>query len=127
MRGAMCSAHSRTRTVVYPRTRSIRHIKTLWGAVKGFSPEVTSHIKTNERITMDLVTLAAIAGNISVLGYGLAALGPGIGLGIMFGKALESTARQPEASGKLNVIMYIGLAIIEVLALLGFVAFMMAQ
>jgi len=57
----------------------------------------------------------------------LAALGPGIGLGIMFGKALESTARQPEASGKLNVIMYIGLAIIEVLALLGFVAFMMAR
>ncbi len=76
---------------------------------------------------MDLVTLAEIAGNISVLGYGMAALGPGIGLGIMFGKALESTARQPEASGKLNVIMYIGLAIIEVLALLGFVAFMMAQ
>ena len=44
---------------------------------------------------MDLVTLAAVAGNLSVLGYGLAALGPGIGLGIMFGKALESTARQP--------------------------------
>lgn len=76
---------------------------------------------------MDLVTLAEITGNLSVLGYGLAALGPAIGLGIMFGKALESTARQPEASGKLNVIMYIGLAIIEVLALLGFVAFMMAQ
>ncbi|MBS6346345.1 MAG: ATP synthase F0 subunit C [Alloscardovia omnicolens] len=76
---------------------------------------------------MDLVTLATVAGNLSVLGYGLAALGPGIGLGIMFGKALESTARQPEASGKLNVIMYIGLAIIEVLALLGFVAFMMAR
>ncbi|WP_418969037.1 ATP synthase F0 subunit C [Alloscardovia omnicolens] len=76
---------------------------------------------------MDLLTLAAISGNISVLGYGIAALGPAIGLGIMFGKALESTARQPEASGKLNVIMYIGLAIIEVLALLGFVAFMMAR
>lgn len=76
---------------------------------------------------MDLVTLAEISGNLSVLGYGLAALGPAIGLGIMFGKALESTARQPEASGKLNVIMYIGLAIIEVLALLGFVAFMMAR
>ncbi|TCD54095.1 ATP synthase F0 subunit C [Alloscardovia theropitheci] len=76
---------------------------------------------------MDFVTLAEVAGNISVLGYGIAALGPAIGLGIMFGKALESTARQPEASGKLNVIMYIGLAIIEVLALLGFVAFMMAR
>ncbi|MDD6374065.1 MAG: F0F1 ATP synthase subunit C, partial [Bifidobacteriaceae bacterium] len=44
---------------------------------------------------------------------------------IMFGKAMESTARQPELSNKLNTIMYIGLAIIEVLALLGFVAFIM--
>ena len=41
---------------------------------------------------MDLTTLAEVAGNLSVLGYGLAAIGPGIGLGIMFGKAMESTA-----------------------------------
>ena len=70
---------------------------------------------------MDLTTLAEVAGNLSVLGYGLAAIGPGIGLGIMFGKAMESTARQPEMANKINTIMYIGLAIIEVLALLGFV------
>ncbi|MDD6461249.1 MAG: ATP synthase F0 subunit C [Bifidobacteriaceae bacterium] len=74
---------------------------------------------------MDLTTLAEGAGNLSVLGYGLAAIGPGIGLGIMFGKAMESTARQPEMANKINTIMYIGLAIIEVLALLGFVAFIM--
>lgn len=43
----------------------------------------------------------------------------------MFGKAMESTARQPEMANKINTIMYIGLAIIEVLALLGFVAFIM--
>lgn len=74
---------------------------------------------------MDLTTLAEVAGNLSVLGYGLATLGPGIGLGIMFGKAMESTARQPEMANKINTIMYIALAIIEVLALLGFVAFIM--
>ena len=74
---------------------------------------------------MDLTTLAEVAGNLSVLGYGLAAIGPGIGLGIMLGKAMESTARQPEMANKINTIMYIGLAIIEVLALLGFVAFIM--
>ena len=74
---------------------------------------------------MDLTTLAEVAGNLSVLGYGLAAIGPVIGLGIMFGKAMESTARQPEMANKINTIMYIGLAIIEVLALLGFVAFIM--
>ncbi|BAR06231.1 ATP synthase F0 subunit C [Scardovia inopinata] len=76
---------------------------------------------------MDLVTLAAVGGNLSVLGYGLATLGPSIGLGMIFGKALESTARQPEVSNKLNTIMYIGFAVVEVLALLGFVAFLMAK
>ena len=48
--------------------------------------------------------------------------GPGIGLGILFGKAMESTARQPEMSGKIQTIMFIGLALVEVLALIGFVA-----
>ena len=45
-----------------------------------------------------------------------------IGLGILFGKAMESTARQPEVSGKIQMIMFIGLALVEVLGLLGFVA-----
>ncbi len=71
---------------------------------------------------MNIITLAEIAGNLSVVGYGLATLGPGIGLGILFGKAMESTARQPEMSGKIQVIMFIGLALVEVLALIGFVA-----
>lgn len=76
---------------------------------------------------MDIITLAEVAGNLSVLGYGLAAIGPGIGLGIVVGKALESTARQPEMAGKLQTLMFIGAALIELLGLLGFVAFMMAQ
>ena len=53
---------------------------------------------------------------------GIGTLGPGIGLGILFGKAMESTARQPEMSGKIQTIMFIGLALVEVLALIGFVA-----
>ena len=71
---------------------------------------------------MDIITLAEVAGNLSVIGYGIGTLGPGIGLGILFGKAMESTARQPEMSGKLQTIMFIGLALVEVLALIGFVA-----
>ena len=62
---------------------------------------------------MDIITLAQVTGSLSVIGYGLATLGPGLGLGILFGKAMESTARQPEVSG---------LALVEVLGLLGFVA-----
>ena len=71
---------------------------------------------------MDILTLAEVAGNLSVIGYGIGTLGPGIGLGILFGKAMESTARQPEMSGKIQTIMFIGLALVEVLALIGFVA-----
>ncbi len=76
---------------------------------------------------MDIITLAEVAGNISVLGYGVAAIGPGIGMGILGGKALESTARQPEVAGRIQTLMFIGLALIELLGLLGFVAFVMTM
>lgn len=76
---------------------------------------------------MDIITLAAVAGNLNVLGYGIAALGPALGLAIVVGKALESTARQPEIAGKLQTLMFIGAALIELLGLLGFVAFMLVM
>ena len=76
---------------------------------------------------MDIITLAEVAGNISVLGYGVAAIGPGIGMGILVGKALESTAHQPEVAGRIQTLMFIGLALIELLGLLGFVAFVMTM
>jgi F-type H+-transporting ATPase subunit c len=60
-------------------------------------------------------------GSINVIGYGLATLGPAIGLGILIGKALESMARQPEAAGMVRTSMFIGIAVVEALALLGFV------
>ena len=55
--------------------------------------------------------------------YGLAAIGPGIGIGIVFGKAIEAVARQPEAQGLVTPLMYVGFALAEALALLGFVLF----
>ncbi|MFA5890182.1 MAG: ATP synthase F0 subunit C [Actinomycetota bacterium] len=55
--------------------------------------------------------------------YGLAAIGPGIGIGIVFGKAIEAIARQPEAQSLVQPVMYIGFALTEALALLGFVLF----
>lgn len=60
-------------------------------------------------------------GSLNVIGYGLAAIGPGIGIGILIGKAVEAMARQPEAANTVRTNMFIGIAIIEVLALLGFV------
>jgi F-type H+-transporting ATPase subunit c len=60
-------------------------------------------------------------GSLNVLGYGLATLGPGIGLGILIGRAVESMARQPEAAGMVRTTMFIGIAVVEALALLAFV------
>ena len=65
--------------------------------------------------------IAQLSGNLNVLGYGLGAVGPGIGLGILIGKALEGIARQPEAAGMVRTTMFIGLAFVEALALFGFV------
>jgi F-type H+-transporting ATPase subunit c len=55
--------------------------------------------------------------------YGLAAIGPGIGIGIIFGKAIEAVARQPEAQGLVQPLMFLGFALAEALALFGFVLF----
>jgi F-type H+-transporting ATPase subunit c len=64
-------------------------------------------------------------GNIGAIGsglvYGLGAIGPGIGLGFLIGKAIESMARQPEAAGMVRTTMFLGIAFVEALALFGFV------
>ena len=71
---------------------------------------------------MEPTVLAEISGNINSVGYGLAAIGPGIGIGILVGKALEGIARQPEATNVLRTNMFLGIAFVEALALIGLVA-----
>ena len=71
---------------------------------------------------MEISNLAELTGNIATIGYGLATLGPGIGPGILIGKALEGMARQPEVANTLRTNMFIGVAFVEVLALLGLIA-----
>lgn len=69
---------------------------------------------------MDATTvLAEINGNIATVGYGLAAIGPAIGVAIVVGKTIESIARQPELASRLTVLMYIGIAFTEALAFIG--------
>ena len=52
------------------------------------------------------------------LGLGLAALGCGIGLGLIGMGAMNGMARQPEAIGRLQVVMLIALAFVELVFLL---------
>jgi F-type H+-transporting ATPase subunit c len=65
-----------------------------------------------------------ILNGIVAIGAGLAVLtglGAGIGMGIATSKAAEAVARQPEASGKINSVLLLGLAITESTAIYGFV------
>ena len=51
------------------------------------------------------------------IAVGLGVIGPGIGMGAAVAAAIDATARQPEAEGKVRTLMFIGLAFIEALAL----------
>ncbi|WP_433264517.1 ATP F0F1 synthase subunit C [Actinosynnema sp. CS-041913] len=81
---------------------------------------------------MSAITLAQEAANqnlnqgLAAIGYGLAAIGPGIGVGLIFSSVINGTARQPEARGVLLSLAWTTFAIVEVLALLGFVVYFLA-
>lgn len=63
-----------------------------------------------------------ITGSLMAVGYGLAAIGPGVGIGIIVGRTNEAIARQPELAGALRTNMFIGIAFTEALALIGIAA-----
>ena len=67
-----------------------------------------------------------ISGSLALIGYGLAAIGPGVGIGIVAGNAVQAMARQPEAAGMVRTTMFLGIAFTEALALIGFVLFFLA-
>ncbi|MEZ4200108.1 MAG: ATP synthase F0 subunit C [Candidatus Paceibacterota bacterium] len=67
---------------------------------------------------MNADALKAVAMGIAA-GFGV--LGPGIGLGILVSKALEAIGRNPEASGKVQATMFIGIAFVEALAIFALV------
>ena len=56
-------------------------------------------------------------GSVGPIGAGLAAIGAGIGIGQIGGKAVEGIARQPEAVGKIQLNMIIAAALVEGVAL----------
>ena len=59
--------------------------------------------------------------------YGLAAIGPGVGIGIVVGNAVQAMARQPESAGMVRTTMFLGIAFTEALALIGFVVFILLK
>lgn len=70
--------------------------------------------------------IETLKGAIALIGYGLGAVGPGIGIGIVVGNAITAMARQPEMAGVVRTTMFLGIAFTEALALIGFVLFFIA-
>lgn len=62
-----------------------------------------------------------MVGSLSVIGFGLAAIGGGIGVGLIFAAYMTSVARQPESQRVLQPMLFLGFALVEALAILGFV------
>ena len=77
----------------------------------------------------DILPLAEVAGEAAEFGVdankalalgiatGIGAIGPGIGVGYLIGKTIESTARQPEMAGRIFVNMILTAALVEGVAL----------
>ncbi|HEU5140705.1 MAG TPA: F0F1 ATP synthase subunit C [Bacillales bacterium] len=59
--------------------------------------------------------------------FGLAAIGAGIGNGLVVSRTIEGTARQPEARGSLMGLMFLGIGLVEALPIIavvfGFILF----
>jgi F-type H+-transporting ATPase subunit c len=62
--------------------------------------------------------LAVVAAGLAL---GLAAIGAGIGNGLVVGRTIEGIARQPEMRGMLQTQMFIGLALVEALPVIALV------
>ncbi|MFI6096904.1 ATP F0F1 synthase subunit C [Lentzea sp. NPDC051213] len=77
------------------------------------------------------IVLAQDAANINpglaLIGYGLGAIGPGIGVGLIWAAVINGTARQPEARGPLMSIAWTTFVLVEVLALIGLVLYFIAS
>ena len=84
--------------------------------------EAVSHLVAQLNADDQKAANAAIGAGFA---YGLAAIGPGVGIGYVVGKAIEAMARQPEAAGMVRTTMFLGIAFTEALALIGFVVFIL--
>lgn len=63
---------------------------------------------------MDIEAAKVLAAGFAI---GIGAIGPGLAVGNMVGKAVEGIARQPEAAGRIQTAMFIGIAFAEAIAL----------
>ncbi len=87
---------------------------------------IAAQVLAQADLTGDEVKAAAAAEGAG-FAYGLAAIGPGIGIGYLVGQAVQAMARQPEAASDVQTTMFLGVAFTEALALIGFVVFILLK
>lgn len=63
--------------------------------------------------------LAEVNGHLSAVAVGAAAIGPGVGIGLVFAAYIQSVARQPESARMTTPFLWVGFALIEALAFFG--------
>lgn len=63
---------------------------------------------------MDAETMKSLA---AALAIGLGSFGPGIGIGLLASKAMESIGRNPEATSKVQTAMILAIAFTEAIAI----------
>lgn len=63
---------------------------------------------------MDVEGMKSIA---AALAIGLGAIGPGVGIGILGGKAMEAIGRNPEATGQIQTNMILAIVFTEAIAI----------
>ena len=83
---------------------ALNHITTLAQAA---DPEVTAR-KAGKAIALGV-------------GAGIGTIGPGIGVGYIFGKVIESVTRQPEMRDEITSIQWLGFALTEAIVFYAFV------
>ncbi len=55
------------------------------------------------------------------IGAGLGTIGPGVGVGYIFGKVIESVTRQPEMRDEITSIQWLGFALTEAIVFYAFI------
>ena len=79
------------------------------------TPEMEFALQASQ---MNADSIKAIA---MAIAAGVGVFGPGLGIGMLVAKALEAIGRNPEASGKIQATMFIGIAFVEALAIFALV------
>lgn len=68
-------------------------------------------------VAQSVISIVELKSVAAALAIGLGAIGPGIGIGIIGGKALEAIGRNPEMAGKIQTTMFLAIAFAEAIAI----------